>query len=410
MIERVREACNRLGCTRYKILIHTVTNTNFIFNNTDEITQKSFINEITLYIEYNNKLGVVKNEFNCNFDVDWLVSKAIYDSCINDINYIDFDFKSVNYIDKCFSPESDIKILKLIQDKKNLVESHKNYQIDYINYSYKLTNTVVYFDDNNTYCDSNYINMINIYGSNLKLKTPINIRQFNISDNLDLLNLIQKYNDAYTIKPNTLYPLKGMIRFSYNVMAKMISLISNIFNARNILSDRVFITKYDINKYIFCNEIDIIDDPLCKSSNMYLCDHEGVKCSKKYLIKHGILQDVLNNEKTKLLLQGTTSGNCFFDYANNDLAIQPTNLILNINKTYEYEYDIYISDININESIFDFQSGHFTLKLIGKYKNSKKFKYFSFDYNIKKFINNINPASSGKWINNIYVPEVYLKV
>ncbi|HDK7162289.1 TPA: hypothetical protein PTV34_003673 [Clostridium botulinum] len=410
MIERIRESCSRLGCTRYKILIHTVNNTNFIFNDTDEVIQKSFSHEITLYVEYNNKLGVVKNEFNCDFDTDWLVSKAIYDSSINDINYIDFDFKNIDCIDKGFSPQNDIKILKLIQDKKKLVESYKNYHINYINYSYKSTNIVVYFDDGNSYCDSNYINMINIYGSNLNLKKPINIRKVNISDKLDLLTLIQKYSNAYNITINTIYPLKGMIRFSYNVMAKIISLFSNIFNARNILSDRVFINKYDINKFIFCDEIDIIDDPLCKSSNMYLFDHEGSKCSKKYLIKHGILKDVLNNEKTKLLLQGTTSGNCFFDYTNNDLTIQPTNLILNINKAYKYEYDIYISDININESIFDLQSGYFTLKLIGKYKNSEKYKYFSFDYSIKKFINNISPSSSGKWIDNIYVPEAHLKI
>lgn len=90
-----------------------------------------------------------------------------------------------------------------------------------------------------------------------------------------------------------------------------------------------FVTVDMLNKRIGSDAVTVVDDPTVKNSyGFYLYDDEGVKARRKYLIKNGIITELLQNRETAFKLGLKSNGSARANFYDKEAIVRMSNTFM----------------------------------------------------------------------------------
>lgn len=416
IMKNLIQRCINKGCSQARILFINTNTTRIVYENKNFIKEHLIEKKVNLKVIYNNNFGELDFSFNKLNSIDSIVDSIIKISTsgLNNFykNIFDFypdkikisKFNKLEYLDGS-------NMLIWIKDQISKIEMSLKCNILYFLYIMK-NMTTTFIDSEN-----NFFQYISIHKPlNMILEKNMKIINFG-NDNIPVgYNLYENLKKLYFNNPNKkfnisnpidLNNLESIIRFSHDASAQIISLIIPLFNGRNILNNRSYLKKEMLSKKIFKDTISLYDDPTNLNGQVYFpFDGDGIKCTKKFLIKDGVINDFLNNFEIYSLMDGTSPGNYHLSIYDNTMDILPSNVTLIINEDRVENFDIYIEKILFSKSNFNILTGKFDCFAQGyKYKGNES-QLFKFSININDFISNIKPSSQYKWVGIFNIPEI----
>lgn len=243
------------------------------------------------------------------------------------------------------------------------------------------------------------------------VKTDNNI-MISFNNRSNCLNIEERL-ELYKNKFKLIYDLEGLVKISGYALACLVRQLMNALNSDAVNSDLTFIKSNFFGKKIFSSHIDIIDHP--GSSQFYhknSFDHNGILTKKKYLIKKGVLYDLLGDVNSSLRNGLAGPGNYYkkFSDLTNGL-IMYRNILLEVNKySKENEFAYEIKEFSI-DSFLNIQTGQFCGSCYGFRlgSDSKIPIVCSIAIDIMKFFNGIQSISGQKRYDDVICPDVVVK-
>lgn len=103
---------------------------------------------------------------------------------------------------------------------------------------------------------------------------------------------------------------KYEVIFNRNTAVNFVEIILEALDAKNINNKNTFLIN-DLNKKVFCESINIIEDPHLGIFNDSYADDDFVTIKKKYLVEKGIIKTFVSNSEHAFKLATNSTGNCF---------------------------------------------------------------------------------------------------
>lgn len=262
-----------------------------------------------------------------------------------------------------------------------------------------------FFEESFIFNEKNYLNHKVVSFSNLfsNLVLTENQEKYTyflnqiLDNDLDLLefeksfNILQKFSQKISL-PTGKYPIIFSNKVSYNLILMIIKAMNgyHVWNKNSFLLNK-------FHEKIFDENINIIEDPFIKGS-IYnnQVDMEGVEIEKKYLVKNGIIQNMLLDREYGEKFKLNSTGNSWnFSIGWTNIFLQPSHYSLEdlIHSSSEV---LLVLDVIGNG--FSFHDGEISVSVKGLY-----YKDGIFVATFKGTINNniINILSEVKIANDI---------
>lgn len=415
VINKIDKLFKIYNIKRYKIVEHKIDKINLNGNQLNENTRTiSTTNKNIIYFDYMGGLGKLEVEL---FDI--MSIKYLINSCIKN-KLLNYDL-NINKIFTDINTTGKQKIIEEIRGKPNI----KNIELWLKKAIQKATKECLY--NNYTYKFIFYMHSKSIYGdlglyertSSIKNDLYIEVTYqdevyYEKYDNIKLYDEIKlkpfvKENDTNTIQYKVLEDiLSGNVRISSYVLKKIFSLLPDVFNYTNIISNKVFIKSNDMNKKLFNIDIDIIDDPIHNKNNNY--DDTGNLVSKIHLINKGVIKNLYVDEFSDDLFS-ETNGNVYFTRDNKNMNVSSSFIIINFNLPKRDNYTIYIDEITEDEFYFDYYTGNIKMSLIGEKKYTQNRYKYNIEYNIVDLLNSaISISTDNIDMGDFSIPDVIFSI
>ncbi len=389
MIKNLKTYFQKNNIVEYRIIKNSIKRKKIYKNDMNMISIENENKEIYIII-FNDceKRGYIKTN---------LISAAT-------INFIDFIRKekllSIGNFKICYTSNlPPNKNQKSIVSESAILEYMKSSEnINYIEINEFFHEINVYlpeksYFDNNTF---RYLEFIDKGGNRVTS---------NITDGLKALSEITK-SQLFKITEKLDY-CKDHIKFikmDVQPISFILHFLLSAFNGHNIDSDKSFIKIKNIKSRFCHNNISLI----CLQNKYLNFDSEGNLNSKFYLIKKGIIENILCDlelSNSQLIDYTATQYNYFSDM----IYISSASLLLEMDFPFnDLDYDFEVKYINPIDTVFDLETGVIKCKLIGYRKGYKKVEVLNYNNSILNFLNNVKYVSSEYLHEEDYIYKKYI--